>query len=125
MSAVKGDADKIDSSLTEPTVDYARPRPRADRPSPVAAMVLCLPGMICWCVLLGIFLVPPWMRQNFRFLKTLPAPSLWVCWLTAIIFALISLAAYWRRPKPWYVCINLVVNITGLLFTSGVAVLLL
>ena len=43
----------------------------------------------------------------------------------AIVAAIVSLALYVRQhPKPWYVRVNLVINMAGLVFTIGVFVLI-
>jgi hypothetical protein len=43
--------------------------------------------------------------------------TLLAMWITAFFSAIASLFLYIRRPKPWYVRINLATNISGLLFT--------
>ena len=110
----------------QPTfVEYARAMPRRELPSPVSAMILCVPGLICWCVLLGMWLVPASARANFRFLDVFPPGTILWCWIIAIACAFISLAIYGRGPKPWYVWINFAINISGLLFSLGVVVLIM
>lgn len=48
------------------------------------------------------------------------------CWGVAVITAVGSFFRYAaRRPKPWYVWLNLLINITGLLFTAGIVFLIL
>ena len=69
----------------------------------IPALVLCAPGAAC-------FLLAPFGPP--------PAGLL----LVAIITALISAAAYFRRltqPKPWYILLNLGINIAGLLLTGA------
>jgi len=105
------------------TIEYRHPTAQSKEPNPAVAMILCLPGMICWCSLLGLFLVPSGMRPQLSFLDIFPPGTLLICWATAILAALVSLGLYARARKPWYVCINLAVNIAGLLFTGGVAAL--
>ncbi len=110
---------------------YARPMERSaatTTPDPVAAVVSCLPGLICWLVL-GMVLVGNvtngrsvmWMRP---FGAVAPILVL-LCWAVAILTAIGSLVCYVRlKPKPWYVVLNLVINITGLLFTGGIALII-
>ena len=50
-------------------------------------------------------------------LRIVSGEGLFVVWGVAILCALISLAIYLFRRKTWYVWINLLVNIAGLLFT--------
>ena len=106
-------------------ISYSTPQRQTDAPSPGLAMVFCLPGLICWFVLLGLWFTPRWLRPSFSFLRVFPGGSVMWCWAIAILCALTSLALYLRRRKPWYVWINLVVNIGGLVFTGGVVVLLI
>jgi accessory gene regulator protein AgrB len=87
--------------------------------------MLCLPGVLCWSLLLALFLVPRSMQQNFAFLRILSGPGIFLCWGVAILCALTSLAIYLFRSKPWYVWINLLVNVAGLLFSGLVLLLLL
>ena len=114
-----------------PALSYATP-PSTARPSLTAAAVLAAPGTVCWLGLAWLllsFLAPSFMRTFGRSLMQMAGPGiaskLLVCWGVAIVAALVSLALYVRqRPKPWYVRLNLVVNVAGLLFTVGVLVLL-
>ena len=108
-----------------PTLEYRHPQVRPDVPSLVLAMFLCLPGMVCWCILLGLFFTPASLRPQFSLYRAIPSEMLLWCWGTAVIAALVSLGLYVRARKPWYVCINLAVNVAGLLFTGAAAPLLL
>jgi len=95
---------------------------RAPLPHPLLAIVLALPGSICWLTFLSLFanfLAPfSWLaRLKFPFFT---GNSFLLLWLTAIVAALFSVAWYWRKPKPWYVILCLLVNDTGLLFTLAV-----
>ena len=87
---------------------------------------------MCWLalgwIILGIF-IPPVAAGSERMLMQFGGPGvvwkLLVCWGVAIVAAVVSLALYTRqRPKPWYVRLNLVINVAGLLFTIGVFVLI-
>jgi hypothetical protein len=112
--------------IPAPVIPYKTPDPPTKPPpSPLVAVMLCLPGVLCWSLLLTLFLVPRSMQQNFAFLRILSGPGIFLCWGVAIVCALISLAIYLWRRKPWYVWINLLVNVAGLLFSGVVLFLLL
>jgi hypothetical protein len=107
---------------------YARPGPAAKPPpSPAVAMLTCLPGLICWLFLLSAF-VRPLIPRTITSSRLLPfgGVEMLVCWAAAIITALFSIGHYLRRrrARPWYVWINLIINITGLLFTAGILMLI-
>ena len=113
--------------MTEPPpnpqpLDYQRPLPpghewlgRPD-PNPAMATLLLVPGLICW-----IAITP--FGENFRWL----GEGILLVWLVAIVAALSSVYLYlFRRvTRPWYVVINLIVNISGLLFTIFIAMVAL
>ena len=113
-----------------PALSYATPP--APPPSAQAAVMLCLPGTICWLSLGWIILTqlaPSFVRRSGITLMQLFGPGylqlLLICWAVAVVAAVISLALYARRrPKPWYVRLNLVINVAGLLFTAGVFVVI-
>ena len=97
---------------------------RPPAPNPLVAALLALPGLACWVMFLCALLTAarvPW----------LPAPHLSEfilfaslgLWPVAVICALISFARYYRPPRPWYVRLCLAVNITGMLFTFAVIVI--
>jgi hypothetical protein len=110
--------------MTEPSemqqaIQYASPK-RREEPNPALAMLLCLPGAICWATFLGLVFgrhLPASVRANLRWLQIFGDGPLLLCWLAAVATAIVSLIAFRRSRKPWYVWLNLVVNVTGLLFT--------
>jgi hypothetical protein len=94
-------------------VDYASAR-RARLPSPIVATLLQLPGLYCWIVFVClIFDVWPMLGFSVFARVTLLA------WPVAVITAIISMGLYIgkTRRRPWYVCVNLAVNISGVAFT--------
>ena len=102
---------------------YARPaEPRERPPEPLWPVVLCLPGLICWIQFLAM-LLPRWLPV--RPPRIFFGSHLLACWMLAVLSALVSLASYGRRPKAWYVWVNLVINVAGLLFTLTVLVVVL
>jgi hypothetical protein len=109
---------------------YARPMSATTppAPAPLGVVLNCLPGLICWLVLLSMLLRKItftrlwWPARLFE--SPLGVVFVLCCWGVAVITAIGSLFRYGpRRPKPWYVWLNLVINITGLLFTAGIVFL--
>jgi hypothetical protein len=114
---------------------YKSPQGKEDEAAPhrpLPAVLLCLPGILCWGAFLGLL-------DRF-FLRVLPIPQsfarlhvpwLWIVlivWVLALVTALVSIEEYVvsrRKPRPWYVWLNLLVNISGLLLTFGVLLLIL
>src|SRR5215207_7197945 len=95
-----------------PTLDYSSPSDVTEQPSVVLAILLCLPGAMCWFLygsrMLSIHLPPSATRAVF-----------WPCWILAVATAMYSMVLYLPRASrihPWYVVINLVINVPGLLF---------
>jgi hypothetical protein len=104
---------------------YASARPEADLTKladPVEVLSLCLPALICWIVFLGTLWLP------FPFLKSeLALRVMLIVWFVGIITAIASFANYAGRnkgPRPWYVWVNLTLNGAGLIFTTGVVILI-
>lgn len=99
---------------------YAPPPPRP--PGPVGPLLLCLPGAVCWLAFLGIVFgrfIPDMARQWLSPLRVFAGIPVLLCWGLAIVTALVSLATYARRkPKRWYVWVNLLVNVSGLAMTA-------
>ena len=101
------------------TVGYARKR-LASKPAiyhPLAAILLCTPGMLCWILLLSIVagFAPPFVIPFFKQGYIFALIGL------AVTTAMISLPVYLYRPllrKPWHVYLNLVVNVSGLIFVA-------
>jgi hypothetical protein len=117
---------------------YKSPQGKQDEAAPhrpLPAVLLCLPAILCWGAFLALLdrfflrLLPiPRIPQSFaRF----HVPWLWIVlivWVLAVVTALVSIDEYVvsrRKPRPWYVWLNLLVNISGLLFTFGVLLLIL
>ena len=101
------------------TLMYETPGAGQRGRNPLVAMALCFPGLCCWVFLVSIVgrhvprgLVKPWVL-----------PALW-CWGIAIVTAIASLVLYLKNPRPWFVWVNLVINVLGLLFTGTIALLL-
>jgi hypothetical protein len=94
------------------------------RPSWIVALLLCLPGTICWLTLaevtVGRQLLPRWLWWVLPPLTPFGATWLFRCWALAVLTAIASLALYFRTRKPWFVWLNLFINCAGLLFTAFV-----
>lgn len=90
------------------------------RRSPALALVLCFPGLCCWITLVSIVAlrVPPGLLDPY-------VPLMLCSWAAAIITAILSLGLYCRKPRSGLVWMNLVINVTGLLFTVLAALLLI
>ena len=93
-------------------IDYGRPDAQAQRESPFLALSLCLPGVACWSLYM--------MMEVARSVPSVPInyAAFMFLWLLSIIAAVVSLVVYGAhplRPQPWYVILNLFVNICGLI----------
>lgn len=78
--------------------------------SPWVALLLCAPGAACIAIYVGGNILANGLSFNGFF-------SLW---LTAIATAIFSIFFYGRFPfrdVPWFVALNLFINIPGLLFS--------
>jgi hypothetical protein len=95
-------------------------------PSATKAILLTLPGLICWAILLGQ-IGRFWMRPIFRYRVNEERLAIvgGIVWLIAIPTALYCVFHYFPKRKTIYVVICLIVNIVGLLFTAVVLVCLL
>jgi hypothetical protein len=94
-------------------IDYQSPA-RIRRHSPILAILLCLPGVFSFVLLVLGFQsgIPDWLGN---FVGSVFWPALFL----AISSAITSIILYARRLRerlPWYVLLNLVINICGLLF---------
>src|SRR5690348_6103735 len=78
------------------------------RRSPVVAAVLCLPGVCCWC---GLALALAGIALRLPSMFTRWLAGVWFCWPVAIVCANASLVIYCRRPRPWFVWLNLAINV--------------
>ena len=97
-------------------LDYRDPRRDTPPPSRAVALLLCSPGAACW----GVYLIDAFADAN------LPQPIgdffhtiFWPLFFAAVVSAILSLIVYGRhplRPQPWYVMLNLAINVSGLLF---------
>jgi hypothetical protein len=111
-----------DSTPAQP-LEYRRAKKVAPH-RPLIAVALCLPGLICWIALAEIVL-PRWFGPMWLLPQFFGISGLLLCWAIAIICAAISLAGYRSPHKPWYVWLNLTINISGLVFTGLVVFLIL
>ena len=115
---------KMDPAGPRPSapLEYRRPVPATARPShPLPAVLFCVPGLICWLALFHLLLARVIRVRLPALLGRWLYPGIFWVWLGAILTAAISLILYVRRgPKPWYVWLNLAVNVSGLLFTLAV-----
>jgi hypothetical protein len=91
------------------------PRPPERRePSPLVAALLCLPGAVCFAILMAIVTSRFTGMNPFR---SIGPVFILACWGLAFVTAAASVGHYWRRSKPWYVALCLMVNVAGLVFT--------
>jgi hypothetical protein len=101
---------------TAPVLPYLPPpKPDSRTPSPLAAALLCLPGVACWC---WFGLVVLSMATPVDVLPYIDYRVQCLVWGLAIVTALASISQYRGRPKPWYVKVCLTVNGAGLAFTA-------
>lgn len=113
---------EVNNQLTPatPGVDYATPVAAArSRHGPVPAILLCTPGLLCWTLLAGMMshVLP------LRVISIVAGQLILPLVLVAVLTALSSIIYYFfltRRHMPWYVILNLVINIGGLLLLIGV-----
>jgi hypothetical protein len=92
------------------SLDYARAPIGKLGQNPFVALLLCLPGILCWIILLmpnAVALL--WPEMNFT--------DLIVLWGLAVVTAIVSTVFYWRVPKAWFVIACLTINTCGLLYT--------
>jgi len=78
--------------------------------SPWIALLLCAPGAACIAIYMGGDILA----------NGLPWSGFFSLWLTAIATAILSVCLYCRFPfrdVPWFVALNLFINIPGLLFS--------
>ena len=108
----------MDDPLSQ-TLDYHRPVVinNKNTHSPAVALLLCAPGAFTLGLLFyGVQFTLPDSLQKMA------EEAFWpLIWLSAIS-AITSLILYARRPfrpLPWYVTLNLVLNIFGLFFLIG------
>lgn len=121
--ATSGDADAAPARL-----EYESPldrHARDDRPSAVVAAIACIPGALCWTILLASAVIAVAPRRLPRF-----PPAAMVAaafgWVFVLVGGLIAIALYVDRPnKPWYVILSLAINISGLAITLLLFCLLL
>ena len=101
---------------TPPPLEYEDPRARENRPSPIVALGLCAPGAATFG-----FLFLGEAHVNFSVaVNEAIGDVVWPLWFAAVVTAIISLVLYRRylfRPLPWYVFVNLCVNVPGLLLS--------
>ena len=111
----------------EPSTPLPYAHPDADPrpfPSPLLAVVLCLPSVICWCAYSTMVFrrwLPPDMRRMFGRLFPVPSPWLLACCGVAVVSAVASLVLYRRARTTWYVALNLLVNVGWLVMTVCLA----
>lgn len=118
-----------DRPETQRSIEYASPPVAPQRGpgvagSPVVATLLCLPGVLCWSALLSAIAggYKPVSAGGF-----LPVRMIVPIWALAVLSAVLSLVLYVRRGvrRPWYVWLNLAINVGGLLFTAAAVLLIL
>ena len=96
----------------------------SDRPSRAVALVLCAPGAAAFAVYFSDRL----SNGNLpRAIGSIISGIFWPLWFVAVLTAVVSVVLYARHPLrslPWYVILNLGINIVGLLF-SGLLIVMI
>jgi hypothetical protein len=110
-----------------PILDYSKPDPHGkfDKPWPLATwpLVLVFPGTITWI----IYFVGKILSSS-SFGNTLLI-IFWFCWLIAVVTAIASGVIYLPRflfrymSAPWYIWLNLSINMAGLAYGAILFVL--
>ena len=102
----------------------ADPRPF---PSPLVAVVLSAPSLVCWCAYGTMVFrrwLPPGMRGAFGRLFPVPNPWLLACCGAAVVAGVASIVVYRNARKPWYVALNLALNVGWLVMTVALAAII-
>jgi hypothetical protein len=89
-------------------------RPTKPLLSPVVAVLCVVPGLFCWGLVLGLGAVLYGIGvpiQNDTHLA--------IVWILDIVGILVPTIYYLEQPKPMYLWINLVINVTGLVAIIG------
>ncbi len=100
-------------------LSYSRLRNEPHKPSIVIALLLCAPGACSWMTYFGIATRDPFAAMFA--MRWLGGPDLfWLLFCAAVATAITSIVIYFKhprfRPMPWYVILNLSINVPGLLF---------
>jgi hypothetical protein len=100
-------------------LSYSRLRNEPHKPSFVIALLLCAPGACSWLTYFGIAARDPFAAMSV--MHWLGGPDLfWLLFFAAVATAISSIIIYFKyprfRPMPWYVILNLCVNVSGLVF---------
>jgi hypothetical protein len=106
------------------SIDYAIPRKSEAGYHPLFAVLLCTPGLLCWLLLVAMM---SRAMPDFFIGRAFPGGVV-VLVLSAILTAVFSIVHYFLPSglrRPWYVILNLVINISGLLFLGGIVCLFL
>ena len=85
-----------------------------------AALLLCAPGALAFTVFFGGDHLPSGIGE---FLGGL----FWPLWMVAVATAIASVCLYMRfgfKPLPWFVILNLAINISGLLLSLSMLAVL-
>ena len=106
-----------DDQQTPLPLGYAASPEAEPTRSPLVAVLLCLPGVCCWAVIAAGL----WHIRIPR----IGAGPVFICWMVAVVTALWSIFLYCEGPRPWYVWMNLILNVAGLLFSAYVAFVIL
>jgi hypothetical protein len=102
-------------TLPQRVLDYAQGVATAH--SLTVALLLCAPGVLCWTIwLVHEFIGDP--RYPFN---NVPVALISNLLPAAIVTGAVSVGKYAHRPldpKPWFVYLNLAVNVIGLFFAT-------
>lgn len=102
------------------------PRPgRGERPSLIVALILCAPGAAAFAAYFSDRLGDGNLPAA---IGSIIGCIFWPLWFVAVLTAIVSVVLYARHPLralPWYVVVNLGINITGLLFSGFIIVMIL
>jgi hypothetical protein len=105
----------IDGS--EKVLSYKSQERRVKSPDPLAATLLCVPGVACWVLFFGVFLWKGAGSGKFGFIEREWFSAVILLWIVAVASAIFSIIHYRKMAKPVYVRFCLLVNWAGIVFT--------
>jgi len=101
----------------QPTISYRDPQQDVREPAAWLALLLCVPGALCWTYFLAMVAGIDFPEWSSRLIGDTFWPTLWAAVGTALISIIIYARLLFRRLR-WYVVLNLSINIPGLIFTG-------
>lgn len=100
-------------------LEYRDPRLHVRVPSKAMALLLCAPGGACWTdYWIDTFAATALPQRVGDVLGAM----FWPLFFAAVLTAIVSLIIFGRhplRPQPWYIMLNLAINVSGLVFAAA------